>query len=67
MPPPVQLMLVEKAELVLICGEHYKTVREAGDIFNERHPDKQVHYSTISRILNNFKRQIFPNFSMCKV
>lgn len=56
MPPPVQLTLVEKAELVLICGEHYKTVREAGDIFNERHPDKQVHYSTISRILNNFKQ-----------
>lgn len=56
MPPPVQLTLAEKAELVLICGENYKTVREAGDIFNERHPDKQVHYSTVSRILNNFKQ-----------
>lgn len=51
----MSLSLAEKAELVLICGENYKTVREAANIFNERHPEKRVHYSTVNRILNHFK------------
>lgn len=37
-------MLTEKAELVLISGDSYKTMREAADIVNERHPQKQIHY-----------------------
>ena len=56
MPRPVLLTLTEKAELVLICGDGYKTMREAANIFNERHPDKQICYSSVSRILNNFKQ-----------
>lgn len=55
MPPVFHPTLVEKAELVLICGDNYKSVREAADIFNERHPDKRIHYSTVSRILTIFK------------
>lgn len=53
--PATNLTVIEKAEIVLICGDNYKTVREAADMFNLRHPDKHVSYSTVSRILNRFK------------
>lgn len=56
MPPVLNYTLREKAELVLICGDSYKSVREAANIFNARHPDKRIHYSTVSRILNHFKQ-----------
>lgn len=59
----MNLSLVEKAELVLICGDNYKTVREATDIFNERHPGNRVHYSTVSRILKHFKETGLLNYN----
>lgn len=48
------LTLHEKIEIVLICGEN--TVhRVAANIFNERHPGKNVQQSTVSRIMAKFK------------
>lgn len=51
---PFFLSTQEKIEIVLICGEHYKSAREAAIIFNQRHPDKTVHFSTVSRIMKKF-------------
>lgn len=45
----------EKIEIVLIVGENYKTHREAATIFNERHPNKRICQSTVTRILQKFK------------
>lgn len=54
MPPT--LSLEEKIELILICGENYKCTREAANIFNQRHPGKNVHYTTVARLLKKFKQ-----------
>lgn len=53
MPPT--LSLEEKIEIVLIVGDKYKTFREAADIFNFRHPDKNIHNETVRKIFNKFK------------
>jgi transposase len=53
MPPTLSIQ--DKIEIVLIFGENYKTLRETAEIFNQRHPDKIVHYSTVSRIIQKFK------------
>ena len=50
-----KLSLQEKIELVLICGDNYQSSRRAAEIFNDRHPGKNVHHSTVARLLNNFK------------
>lgn len=52
---PVKLSLEEKIEITLIVGENYKTYREAADIFNNRHPDKIIHFTTVRNILTKFK------------
>ena len=50
-----KLSLQEKIELVLICGDNYQSSRRAAEIFNDRHPEKNIHHSTVARLLNNFK------------
>lgn len=45
----------EKIEIVLIVGENYKTHREAAIIFNNRHPNKNINHSTVTKIVNKFK------------
>lgn len=52
---PHTLSLKEKIEITLIVGENYKTYREAAAIFNNRHPDKPIHYTTVRKVLNKFK------------
>lgn len=52
---PATLSTEQKIEIVLIVGENYKTYREAAEIFNNRHPEKNLHYGTVSKILNKFK------------
>ncbi|KAI4458115.1 hypothetical protein MML48_7g00007138 [Holotrichia oblita] len=44
----------ERIEIVLICGEN-TSHRVAANIFNERHPGKNVQQSTVSRIMVKFK------------
>lgn len=51
---PILLMLSQNAELVNCDG--YKTMCEAIDMFNKRHPEKQFHHSMVSRILKDFKQ-----------
>lgn len=53
MPP--SLSLQEKIEIVLIYGENYKSCRETAEIFNGRHPDKNLNHSTVAKILKKFK------------
>lgn len=53
MPPTLSLQ--EKIEIILISGDNYKSNRETAAIFNERHPNKTVHNSTVSRLVNKFK------------
>lgn len=50
------LSLAEKIELVLICGDNYKSTREAVDIFNQRHPEKNVHFTTVAKLVKKFKQ-----------
>lgn len=54
MPPA--LTVPDKIEIVLIHGDNYKTSRQTADIFNTRHPEKMIHYSTVSRLIQKFKR-----------
>lgn len=51
----VLLSCEEKIEIVLIVGENYKTHREAASIFNDRHPNKNINHSTVTKIINKFK------------
>lgn len=51
----VLLSCEEKIKIVLIVGENYKTHREAAIIFNDRHPNKNINHSTVTRIMNKFK------------
>nr|XP_023027619.1 vanin-like protein 2 [Leptinotarsa decemlineata] len=48
------LNLQEKIEIVLICGENTGH-RQVADIFNARHPARNIHQSTVSRIIAKFK------------
>lgn len=43
---PVKLTMQDKIEIILIVGDNYKTFREAAIIFNERHPKKNIHFTT---------------------
>lgn len=52
---PVKLSVQDKIEIVQIVGDNYKSFREAAAIFNNRHPEQNIHYATISRIIKNFK------------
>ena len=52
---PATLSTEDKIEIVLIVGDNYKTYREAAAIFNNRHPEKNLHYGTVSKILKKFK------------
>jgi len=44
---PIKLSKEHKIEIVLIVGENYKTFRESAEIFNIRHPDKIIHFTTV--------------------
>lgn len=46
----------EKVELVLICGQNYYSCREAAEIFNLRHPGRNVQFSTVAKLLRKFKQ-----------
>lgn len=48
------LTLQEKIEIVLICGEN-RSHRQVADIFTERHPQRNICQSTVSRIISKFK------------
>lgn len=48
------LTLQEKIEIVLICGEHTRH-RDVADIFNARHPGRNIQQSTVSRLMTKFK------------
>lgn len=52
---PLKLSKEDKIEIILIVGENYKTFREAAEIFNNRHPDKIIHFTTVGNILTKFK------------
>lgn len=51
----LSLSLEENIEIVLIVGDNYKTYRKAAAIFNNRHPDKNEHFGTASKIMKKFK------------
>lgn len=53
MPPA--LTTEEKIKIVLLCGDNYRSSREAAAIFNVRYPHKNVSHTTVSRILQKFK------------
>lgn len=44
----------EKVEIILLCGENTPS-RQVTNIFNARHPNRNVNHTTITRILNKFK------------
>ena len=52
---PLKLSKNDKIEIILIVGENYKTYREAAEIFNNRHPNKSIHFTTVRNILTKFK------------
>ncbi|MBZ5796171.1 DUF4817 domain-containing protein, partial [Burkholderia contaminans] len=64
------LSLQEKIEIVLISGEN-TPYRQVADIFNGRHPGKNIQHSTVLRIMkkskqsgsveNQFKKQHNPS------
>lgn len=49
------LTLEEKIEIVLLCGETNRH-RDVAQIFNNRHPNRNIQQSTVSRILTKFKQ-----------
>lgn len=49
------LSLRDKIEIVLLCGEN-RTNRDVQRIFNARHPERSIAHSSVSRIINKFKR-----------
>lgn len=49
------LSLQDKIELVLICGDHYRSTREAAEIFNGRHPGRNVCFTAVAKVLKKFK------------
>ena len=52
---PVKLSTEDKIEIVLIFGDNYKTCRETAEIFNNRHPDKIINFTTVRYLINKFK------------
>lgn len=44
----------DKVEIVLLCGENVP-YRDVAYIFNRRHPGRNIHFSTVGRILKTFK------------
>lgn len=44
----------EKVEIILLCGENTPS-RQVADIFNSRHPNRNVNHTTVTRLLNKFK------------
>ncbi|KAJ9597679.1 hypothetical protein L9F63_011463, partial [Diploptera punctata] len=36
---PIMLTLEQRVELVLLCRDNYRTLREAADEFHRRHPE----------------------------
>lgn len=50
------LSVQDKIEIVLIHGDNYSTCRETAEIFNTRHPEKNINYSTVAKILRSFKQ-----------
>ena len=53
---PATLSTQDEIEIVLIVGDnYYKTYREASEIFNNRHPEKNLHYVTVRKLLNKFR------------
>lgn len=52
---PVKLSVDDKIEVALNFGENYKPCRETAEIFNKRHPDKIIHFTTVRCVINKFK------------
>lgn len=50
------LSLQEKIEVVSICGENYHTYRETANIFNGRHPNRNIFHSTVRKIVTKFRQ-----------
>lgn len=48
-------MSVEEVKFFLIVGDFYKTYREAATIFNNRHPEKSIHHTSVMRITKQFR------------
>ena len=46
----------ERVELILLCRRENYSMRKVADTFNERHPDRTVHFTTVADILSKFKR-----------
>ncbi|PSN44177.1 hypothetical protein C0J52_18392 [Blattella germanica] len=45
-----------RVELILLCGDHERTYREAADEFHRRHPDiPKPSHQTVNRLMNKFK------------
>lgn len=59
------LTLEEKIEIVLLCGES-NLHRNVAQIFNNRHPNRNIAQSTVSRILTRFKQTGSVNSSFKK-
>ena len=46
----------QRVKLILLCGDHHKTYREAANEFHRRHPDiPKPSHQTVNRFLNKFK------------
>lgn len=53
----VNLNLVERIEIVRLVGDNARSMREAAEEFNRRHPDREpIHHSTVFRINTLFNR-----------
>lgn len=52
---PATLTTENKIKIVLVVGENYKTYREAAEMFNNQHPEKNPYYGTVMTLLNKFK------------
>ena len=46
----------ERVELILLCGRENYSMRKVADTFNERHPDRTVHFTTVATLFSKFKR-----------
>lgn len=61
-PSKMRLTNEEKVEIVLIVGNNYRTVRQAADEFNDKHPEREnISYQTVSNVMRQF-RQCSVNF-----
>ena len=46
----------ERVKLILLCGRENYSMRKVADTFNERHPDRTVHFTTVATLFSKFKR-----------